>query len=140
MQFVTVGDTFDGGDFFVLDFHSERQTGANGLVVHHDRAGGAGTATADQFGAGEVESFAQGIDEDFVGARESLVAAVVDGKGDGHLVGAVHGSGGGRKFTRKAFSADDHAGGGESGAAQEVTAREAFFAGGFVFFFFHKDG
>ena len=78
MQFVAVGEPFDGADFLALGLDGEHQAGAHRLVVDDDRAGAADAMLAADMGAGLPAIVANGVDQSAARLDADRIIPAVD--------------------------------------------------------------
>lgn len=72
------GEAFDGGDGLVGEGGGGRDTGADGAAVDENGAGAALAFAAAVLGSGEVEAFAEGVEEGFAFVDVDAGAFAVD--------------------------------------------------------------
>src|SRR5271170_4141074 len=82
MQFVAVGEAFDGADLLAVGLDCEHQAGAHRLVVDDDGAGAADAMLAADMGAGQPAIVADGVDQRFARLDPNRIIAAVDVQGD----------------------------------------------------------
>src|SRR5262245_31809356 len=63
MELAVLFETFDCSNLFALRLDRQRRAGIDGFAVHDHRAGAAGGAVADAFGAGDVQIVAQRVEQ-----------------------------------------------------------------------------
>ena len=117
-------EAFDGGDLGALRGDGEGEAGVDAAAVDEDGAGAALAVVAAFLAAGEVEVFAEEIEQRGAGVDGEGAGLFVDGEGDGDGVSGagVTGlrGGGGR-------DADGDAGGDDAGGGDELAPGELEF-------------
>ena len=75
VEFVAVGETFDGGDLVAVVAEGEGEAGVDAAAVDQDRARAALAVVATLLCAGELEAFAQGVEQGGAGIDLEIVRA-----------------------------------------------------------------
>ncbi len=109
VEIVRRAQAFHGGDLVTLVHHRQGQAGVHPPAVHHHGAGAALAVVAAFLGAGELQLFAQGIEQGQPGVGGKTAGRAVDGKrhlGGGRLVAGA----GGRRRAAVAITAEGQPG------------------------------
>jgi hypothetical protein len=95
VRLLLAAQALDGGDLAALVHDRQGQAGVDPLAVDDDGAGAALAAVAAFFGAGQVQHFAQRVQQGHAGLDRQLVLGAVDVQRDG--LGRYIRCGGGRR-------------------------------------------
>ena len=87
MQFIAVGETFNGRDLVALVGDGQREAGVHAAAVDEDRAGAALPVVTAFFGAGKVQSLPQRIEDRDPRLQVQRVTLPVDLQSNGDLTG-----------------------------------------------------
>ncbi len=82
VEIVAFGEAFDGGDFGSVGHDGEGEAGVDAAAVDEDGAGSALAVVAALFAAGELEVFAQGVEERGAGVERERLRGAVDLEGE----------------------------------------------------------